>query len=462
MKFPLIDSVIVSGAGVCNLHCPYCYLSNYDMYTDYHRRVMQAWQDGTYVDNIVKIIKNIAYPEKIVTLRILGAETSLGAAVIAPNLLRLKQEFPNLHEVFLATNFSTHIEDLGTLVKSCNDNNISDVLFLLSIDGIDNAASARGHNVPSAVYKANFDKFFKFLTDTPLPNIKKIDLQMRPMISVQTLASLDTQEKNAQYVISYLNFFDDIFKKAQQLPVYTLVQAKLPNITGLATGSSEDGKALALQYDIYKEMAQQYGLAKQFAEEPDAPLWQYNQWLKSDRFYKGGEDLTRPRSTCGYHNIINIRYDGAVVHCDNWINQSDNKGLEKLKEVNYFEYIGEVMNKAGIIENAANLTEQEYTEKYLRKAYTYTGGALLYDSMNLAAAQELALSGQIDQRYLDHPELVKSDFNGHFALRCPARNLDASHFLALGDLGVYRALLNGRCEKEIRDLTEILKTRYEV
>lgn len=463
MKFKHINSVVVSGAGVCNLHCPYCYLNHYSMYADYHKRLMQAWEDGSYANNIIKLINTIAYPENIATLRIFGAETSLGAGAIAPNLFKLKQSFPNLDEVFLVTNFSTHIENFMTLIQSCNDNNISHLLFWISLDGIDSVLNEKGHNVPTSVYEKNFDKFFDFLNNTPLPNIKKIELQLKPVVSVQTLLELDTTDKCAQHMDSYFNFLDklNVKKKQSKVDINLSITTRMPLLAAPVIGTTEEGRALADQFYLYQQMICEENVFKKHIPS-HGRNWVYKQWLSTDRFYKFGEQNTDVRYSCGRANIINVLYDGTVVHCDNWLNQSDDLGLEQLKEENYFEYIGEIINKQGMIPNAADMTEEEYYKNYRQLQFNFLGGTGLFTAMDLACAKELALSGQINRIYLNNLDKVHQDFSGQFALHCPNRNTQQTHTVFLNNLGVYRTLLNGRGAAEIEWTTELMKEKYEV
>lgn len=461
MKFRAVDTVVTSGAGICNLHCPYCYLNHHSMYTNYHTNLMKAWEDGSYVDRIIKIVDTIAFPDNIVTLRVFGAETSIGAAVVAPNLLRLKEHFQNLDEVFMVTNFTVHIDNLCTMIKVANDNNISHLIFLISVDGIDNSVSENGHNVPSKVYEQSFDYMFKFLRETPLPNIKQIYIQFKPVISVQTLANLDTMEKNIEYMKSLLLFCDNQSAKAETLPVYVKMNLRIPHLAGPPVGSTEDGMKLAQQFRIYQHALDSDPDFRQFMVYWN-PYKRFDAWMKYDRSYKFGEPIDKVYPGCGQMNLLNINYNGDIIHCENWINQSDDLALSKLKEVNEWEWMGEQMIKQGIIPQAHLLTEEEIWEKYKDLQYSYNGGTALYDCMNMAAAQELALSGQIDKIYTDNPERVKRDYSGQFSLHCPNRNLQRTHLTCLGDLGTYRTLLNGRGAEEIEWTTKIMKEKYNI
>lgn len=55
-KYREMHSLSVISSSVCNLNCSFCYLHKNQSYKEFDSLVRQAWQDGSYVDNLLKTV----------------------------------------------------------------------------------------------------------------------------------------------------------------------------------------------------------------------------------------------------------------------------------------------------------------------------------------------------------------------------------------------------------------------
>ena len=179
-------SIYVCASAICNLNCPYCYLTEKSNYIDFHKKVMKAWEDGSYVNNIIAVVNKMMYPEKITNLNLWGAETSIGYKLIAKELPRLKRALPNLSEVFCGTNFVDNIDGLTELIKVADEQGLKIVRVWLSIDGFDDVISEAGHNVPSSIYEYNFNQLCDFFSNYSCKNLQNVKLLLRATTDFHT------------------------------------------------------------------------------------------------------------------------------------------------------------------------------------------------------------------------------------------------------------------------------------
>lgn len=465
---PNYKIIFVSGAGVCDLNCSYCYLNHKPSYQEAHAKIMRAWEDGSYAKNIVQTASRVAYAENIETITILGAEPSFGCGAIADSIPTLKAGLPNLSEMFVSTNFASHVENIEKLILASSDNGISLFSLQISLDGLDDEISKNGHNVSQAVYQRNFDHLAEFIGSHDI-KFKKMQILIRPTGSIATFIKVfNTQEKISDYFERMRKFYSAIVKQYESLEKNIVVDLRMINTAGPPSVTSEEGLLFA---DVCKRYQQALDgdtgfsrlLDKMGENRPNTNkiLTKFDSFMNTGKWYAKGVTLTCPYETCGYINRITILPDGSVSPCEDWIIQMEDRAVEELKQENYFEYIGQSMMKTDVWD-VPNMTDKEFDKAFMKTAFTFEGNFALSRAMYTATAEELARSGQIMKKYAYQPEKVTAECYGQNWTHCNFRNLLMTHTTWLGDAGIFRGYLNGQGAHDVEWLTIDKKLEWKI
>ena len=127
-----ISSISVITSAVCNLNCSFCYLHKNKSYHEFNKLVLKAWEDGSYITNIVKTIKGLdGNPKDVSSIQIWGGETLLSIKTITPKVKDLYFYFPNLNDWKMSTNFLVNINDLFNFLIEIENNAKKNTRILL-------------------------------------------------------------------------------------------------------------------------------------------------------------------------------------------------------------------------------------------------------------------------------------------------------------------------------------------
>lgn len=456
------NSIYVCTSDICNLNCSYCYLKHKPTYAAFHKKVMEAWKDGSYAKNIVETANAVCDVNKITWMNLMGGETSYGCREFADNLSTIKGGLPSLEGIYVATNFGVNIENLEYLITKVNEVGIPYMTLQLSIDGIDDNFSKNGHDISKEAYERNYDHIINFLQSAQFDGLKRIVFSLRSTASLQTILNeFDTVEKISQYIINYYQFYRNCVKKADTIKgVRVLVDMRLPDIESPFSSTTEEGLAYATVLKRYQSTLMGYPEYREFMRGPNKG-GKFNSFMKLHKWQTQGNYMTQLREGCSSLTLLTIMPDGSISYCGDQFGQIDADSIAILKNEDYFEYIGQVINQSAT-RYVIGVSDKELTNKTMSNAYTWDNGVALYYAMDAAIANELAKSGQILRLYEDNPEKVKADHHHQFWLHCPAKNLLRTHTVFLPSVGSFRATLNGAGDFEQEWLIKEIKGKYGV
>lgn len=204
----------------CNLNCKYCYIertknniNSSTFYLEEHKKITQALEDKTYINNYLKALQKLKIdPKTITTVELWGQEPTLNLESFFKNFDYLYQHFPNLKGSIFSTNgvSNTHkILDAINIIDNIIDKEFNfSVQF--SIDGSQYTKENRGIEVE--IILNNIENLIKELNKIKLQKIK-VDFHLHNVLGQNVFTSLKTLEE----IDSYWEELNNFAKKLKNL-----------------------------------------------------------------------------------------------------------------------------------------------------------------------------------------------------------------------------------------------------
>lgn len=407
-----IQHLNIITSSFCDLKCSYCFLHKNKSFRQYDKEIIQAWKDGSYVDNIKKVfIKLNSNPKEVTDLSFWGGEPFIHTNIIIESFKDLIQLCPNLESIIVPTNWlHTNINDLCKLLQIVNDNITPRTKNQLlhfhiqpSIDGINGDIFMKdGHYGSWEKYKDNFDKICDALENMFLPNLS-IDF----CISGTGLQSNFLNHfSNYENIKKHINFWNEAVKYADKRlsslsnPCGSInTRMNFPTIAIPQTTSSFEALELT---KLIKLISQTFYTEKAFYATNDRLFKEYFNCEADWPLCKSNHECPEADQ-----KSVTILPDGTICQCpDGFIENSKDFQNEFLNSGNFQEYKNILIASKHFF-NPLTATEKEIED---HKWYMIMGGFkdtfFPYINLNFAMAQELALSHQIDEIYLIDPMIL--------------------------------------------------------
>lgn len=456
-----IIQVQMLGASECDLSCSYCYLGKNCAFKNQDKNIINAWVDGSYLNNVEKVLKIFdSDPKEVFSFQLWGGEPTLHIKTLQENGVGTKigQLFPNIRDFLVPTNFNNtniksyidFIYDLDQALTPREKTHLSpmcDFHIQASIDGPPGDFNTLGHKVSWEKYMKNYNEIFDYLKEKSkkLNNIR-IQLNICPCSSQDLiLKNLNTYEKIKEFRKHYDAFAKYLDKRAEEVKDFCriLVQTKgfYPRIAISQTTTSEEAmeiEKIVRLFDICEYQENAYVIDK----------------TDNANFYHDSTAVTcyaNRNHECVESNeySLTIMPDGTIAQCPCLFFQDLKEFRDDyLKNGDYWNY------KSTLIRSNCfyNPLKDHDSKDILDHEWYVRGGGYLgthstYINLNFNMAREMALSYQIDPNYVINEELLLDHHLGAFATsECYRENIQVYHNFYIADINQFRRWFNGTTE----------------
>ena len=431
MNLTLISS------GICNLSCEFCFLHKNQSYKSFDKIVQKAWQEKTYLPTVEKVLEKININfQDIDTITLWGGEPLLNIQNIIDSIPEFYSLFPKLNTWMMSTNFNINIDNLVkffiTLDKYAKPN--TNIKLQISIDGPEQFQKI-GHNVSDDIYKQNFTNLLKQLNIIKLNNIL-INFFFKAVVDEKKYLEYFSDSNNMQeyfdYFISLEKFVNDLIIN-KNISIGPICPFPTPTMPSNYTVEQ------SIQFqNIFK-------------------IWNYlaiknNYFIYN--FYDGishlvkNTSLIHPNAECsemlGNYTILP---DGTIAHCGSCFINSYQEYQKELENENNISYLDFAHFDNYLTYNPLKMTEQELSRQQWYSSKGMRNNFSTYYCLMLGLCNELALSGQISNKYINNKELLLR----HLALlrtnsSCTRENVRNTHLPYINNVENYRKYFNGFAE----------------
>lgn len=402
----MIKSLTLITSSVCNLDCSYCFLHKNQAYKEYDKAIHAAFQNGTYLQNVVNTFKTMNWDcNNIDQLSFWGGETLTHIENIRQQLPIIFKHFPNIESILISTNFSINIEKFVNFLIDL-DKIITHPITIrlqLSIDGPNNTTMRlTGHNVKEEIYLKNIETLCNLMNNTYFKYVQ-LRLAIRATVNKEVyMSELITYEQ----IKEYLEHFHSFIKKFQMKCLSKSLTFDSVNIWPVLSTpyyeSSEDGRKLAQIGKIWESVMNN--------EFKDIPLSRTITLFQGGGSYDKNRPLFIPNIECSeLKHAITINYDGSICECSG--SYIDHYPLYQKELLDTNE--NHLYNVATAHAKMVNYNPNTDSDIILTKNwYVHDGGYkntnFTYLTSIILIAEELALSGQISAVYLyDKEKLLR-------------------------------------------------------
>ena len=433
--------------GTCNLKCRYCNIDKNPILAKIDEKLAESFEGDYYINALKKWFPNPGQLKKIETW---GGEPFLHMERIYPLLHQIIDYYPYFYNFFSSTNFSypEWTDKVFGLLDQFAQYPYRQfwVTLQLSMDGPEYMNDTnRGEGV-SKRCKENLEKLYELLP-TKLPKNVTLEVAFKQTLDNSSISQLQTRES----IIEYYQYFEQFYDKFYSLNLPNLqIGPTIPNTAVPSPVTKEDG-------EMFKNMCK---LMYEISVENEQ-----NHYFK---YYANIMPYADRRILCNrYENSSTICGSGSSMVCllpDNLISTC-HEGFTALY-ADYKKYAeGSARQDEGTIDFTRwvadegpvyVLDEEKYKdfEKFVAR-YNDKNSTTRMSTLT-ANIRALALSGQIEQKYIYEPAAIQAAaFILSHTAYCIKDNYNVNGTFTLMPVGIIKLLLNGA-----KDYIELAEGRY--
>lgn len=455
-----ISQVSVLGASDCDLSCSYCYLGKNCAFRNQDKNIIEAWKNGSYLENVKKVLEVFnSDPKEVMSFQLWGGEPLLHIDILQEHQIGTKigQLFPNLIDFLIPTNFNnTNIpavidfiydldKALSPRIKGSN-HSVCNFHLQASIDGPPGDFNTHGHKVSWEKYMSNYNQLFDYVkTKGELKNIA-LQLNICPCSSQSLiLKNLNTYEKIKDFRKHYDSFTKYLMERAKEVEdqCTILIQTKhfYPRIAISQTTTSEEAMEIEKIIRLFDVCEYQ---EKAFVIDRGDNANFYHDSSGITCYTSRNHECVESNETC-----ITLMPDGTIAQCPCLFFQD----LEEFKDdylnkKDYWNYKSTLI-RANCFYNPLKDSDMKKIKDhdwYVRGG-GYIGTHSTYINLNFNMAREMALSYQIDPNYIIDEELLLDHYLASFSVaECYRENIECYHNFYIGDINQFRRWFNGTTE----------------
>lgn len=433
-----ICSISVISSSVCNLNCSFCYLHKNSSYKEYDKLVRAAWQDGSYLDNVLNTVKGLnGDPTQVTTMQLWGGETLLHIEDIILNMPKFYRYFPNINDWKVSTNLLVDINKVFDFILAIEEftNSFTTINIQISIDGPPGPFSEQGHHGNWSVYRSNFLSLIQLINATKLRKVEVVLYINATVAKDLYLTKFLDYKEMTDYVRYMYNFMKEMDDQCLNRALRVGSLQVFPTYANPSKDTAEDGIKMLAICRLWDQVRRQ--------EFPELSM--------DCQFYKGTGEVTKNsplfvnNAECGELNSsYTINYDGSICECSgSFIDYYEPYQQELLDTNEISKYqIAQIHNS--LVYNPGKASKEE-KEKYKWVIYNgYRNNQSTYLHLMMAQAIELAKSGQIDPIYLQDKDLLLKHLIAMSNVNaCSRENVSNTKIPYLISIGTLRRYLNG-------------------
>lgn len=449
-----ISSLDVISSSVCNMRCSFCYLHKNEAYVKFDKEVQEAWKNGSYVDNIKKVIERLNGDcNEIIHFDLWGGETTSSLDNITDNIPTLFSYFPNLCNFGISTNFSLPVGALINFIKKIDLFAVKEVTvrIQLSIDGPDGEFTKQGHPGTWETYRKNFDEFFTEIEKLTLLHVTRIRMPFNSTINKDLyLNTFTTVDGMKDYMSSMYTEFQAIKERAKHIKsTRVVVVMGYPGVALPFNSTVEEGMQFANSIRLWEYVK------TNFFEEETNKL-QNDYFLRASSAYLRGDTLTSSNRQCSqFDTTLTILPDGTIVECNGSYINNYKPYQEELKENNETHLYNIAKLMAGNVYNPLTMTDEEIERMNWILLKGYRNTFTTYNVLKLGMCEELAKSGQIPKIYATNKEMALRYITMMAKYcTCSRENMNDTHIPYLPSAAQFRRYMNGALQYIYENYTE--------
>lgn len=451
-----IECVSLISAALCNLNCSFCYLPKNQAYKEFHKQVIEAFENKTYIKNAYNTVCSLnSDPLNVKIFQFWGGESLYCIDKIIDNIEEIYLYFPSVNNFKISTNFLVKISDLCNLFKKIEECATQPTQFdlQLSIDGPGKIAK-EGHNGDFEHYKANFKQMADFLNNNKF-NKLTINVSINATLNKDTYLeyfnNIDKMEEYMKYMNDFCQYCNNLaLNKCLQFDYYFIFpRSALP--------SENDTTEYGAYYGISNYLWEKVKGKNKYFKLSSAPFFESSMSMHPiwSLFY-GNEECSEGKSG------ITILPDGTACECSSTFIQGFKPYQDELKKQNDEKELVHSILTSKLNFNPAIASQKEIEEYQwsFREGYKGTNSTIILLSM--ATCIELAKSGQIPRYYLNNlDQLLKDIIQVNAYSSCTRENLRSTKISYLISPGTYRRYFNGAIQfsNAFFDSEKILRER---
>lgn len=420
---------------VCNLNCSYCYIDKNPALKRIDDMLDKSFEGDYYFDFIREMFPNIGQLE---TIEVWGGEPFLRMDRIYHTLHRVIGHYPFFRTIFASTNhaFDGWVDQVLGLAQQFGKYPDRDFTFSLqlSVDGPPEIQDKnRGAGVAEKCEK-NFRELLARVGDT-LPGNVTLIMHHKPTLTLETIRMLS----NKQAIRDYYTYFDNLIHEVRALG-FTNVQMmpNLPNTAQPIPAAREDGEMFAQFCRLCRELE---------LENKETKFVQYyDHFLPHRRFYVPyGPTSYRYRDfTCGTgHTVVGLLPGRIVSACHNGFVDLVGE-YKKLSTANEGRTVIDPSMFFSQAPTRFAIPQMEYPAYERHMGHFAKNGTSARLAGITAQILMLAMTGQVDEKYIDEKEALQAAifYQSHMSF-CVRDNYAVTGSVSTVPLGMLRLFLNG-------------------
>lgn len=433
-RYEKVVSISVITSSTCNLNCSFCYLHKNQAYKEYHKLLKEAWQDGSYVNNVKLTIEKMGNNlNDIREIHFWGGETLIEIDTIAKNVPSFYNIFPNLKSWHMSTNWVINIDNYFNFLKIIDQcaSQPTDIIVQVSIDGPPGPCSDQAHN-GWEFYKNNFNKFLSLMNSHKFKYVH-VRFHFKSTLSKDLyIKEFSTYEGIASYMKYMKNFISEIEEQCISRSVDIRENFTIPSLARPHIYSKEEGEKIRDIMYRWEEVA-----LREFPEERIPFMYGMSEFNKDLILFNSNIE-------CGeFVDRYTITFDGTIVECSGvFIDYYEPYQKELLKEGNLKLYEQALINAKHSF-NPIMATSEEIEKWKWRIQQGYRNNSLTYMSLMMGVAKELCASKQIPSYYEDIDTLFYHLQTFQNSNGCSKENFQTTGIPYLTSVGNIREYFNG-------------------
>lgn len=432
-------TLVLYSTGVCNLNCRYCLIDKSPALQEIDDLLDKSYEGDYYIDFAREMFP---HKEMLQEIQIWGGEPTLSLHRAYHTVDTLINEYPNLANFFMSTNFVNENWDeefFGFLdVLKKNSDRQFYYYLQLSLDGTKNICDAnRGAGVTDKFTK-HFKSFVAKLNDylEKAPNIT-FKCGFKPTLTGDIIVEMARDKNTVKEYYQFFESFYDIFSTAVTVSNAEMI-VSVPNTAIPAKHTKKEGLAFAQLMKYCAELMSENAKEHYFKYYTDIMLYEPH----SNPHYET-TTCDNCSGACGVGNTMLglLPYDKISLCTDGFVELigSYKQYLathENDKKVDLKAYME---RECSIICDKKDYAEYE---KRVLFAYNQQSTSKLATMVNIVMT--LAEAGQIDEKYKNYPEaFAGARYIYASTAFCIKGNILTTGSMSIPSTGIIKLLLNG-------------------
>jgi len=415
------------------LRCKYCYIPKTDFLKDVHKVIIEKIESGEMLSDLKEI-----FGKDLTHISHWGTEPTLTVKKFKDFYKQAIEEFPNLENITLSSNFMTNPENLVEFVLDVlPKERVFNIDLQVSLDGpayitdANRLGGATDQIIKNCIYVTN---------ELNLRNkIHKISMHLKPTIGVDVIKILTDLDKMAEYYSFFDEFVSDWVAVGNNI---NISRACDPTLVTPFDYTAEDGK------NFYKLLLNQIELKKNKYKSISSPESNYFERFRS-RLWFYREFHTKHRMfTCSagdsqvgvgdFPNTIHACHRTFYLDHDEYVGAAKEYGLDKLTLQGIDSGRSDLLANGYIVD----VKNDERLIKMLYKSRAHHDFTKQRISFGVASVLELAKAGQVSACYNDKQMAVLLAYFSQ-VFDCPMDNVVLTGSTILKSIPTFRIFGNG-------------------